>query len=451
MATDDMSLIDLLRKPELWQDIESIIAERRRNSGFDRDSLLQNDVSTGVFDVDEIRDVFQRRVLDLLAQPAPLSAEELAENARQQLIGVPFEPESNDDALRRAIDRFVELSTGELDNNQDPRYQGRAEFDLGRWVVTDEADRDKLIRFDSIWESDDFALDAVATPSHAESFESGYDCKLIGKLVAFCSQKALVAAEQWISKYAPSIAKTVAFCTTRQERGVPLAVTVDDLFDDGDSYIGMPPDHPSPISFLADKDHVGNKVFAACLDAVGRRHLQGNDTFTQRLANCVHLLAEADRSDSVPVALTLCFAAIEAMLCVEPDKVKTITQLPGNVKTGTTVQITRYIPTILKPSYVGRSEMRREMKSLYVTRCNTIHGKKITGHSLALHDLRQIAAGIIRSAIAWRQARSQRRERSDWETLFDEMNRAAFGKTDMSDVVDLSDLVPGRLRAQQYR
>jgi hypothetical protein len=82
---------------------------------------------------------------------------------------------------------------------------------------------------------------------------------------------------------------------------------------------------------------------------------------------------------------------------------------------------------------------------------DAIHGKRVTAPRLALHDLRQIAAGVLRAVIHWRNARLTRGEHVDWEHLFDEINRAAFQKSDLADVPDLSDLLPSDRRTRQYQ
>ncbi len=216
---------------------------------------------------------------------------------------------------------------------------------------------------------------------------------------------------------------------------------------------GIPPEGPSPLWFVRNEHQPGHSVFTECFKAIGGAHLNGVDTFTRRLASAVELLSEADRSDSTPIALTLCFAAIEAMICEDPAKVPPLAPIDVNkaLRTDTTVQIKKYVPTLLMPSPLGRTKRGNVLYDLYMVRCDVIHGKRVAAQAVALHDVRQIASGVIRSAVHWRSVQRTNSESDTWEELFPRVNRAAFGKAEMADIPDLKSLLPGPKRAKHYR
>jgi hypothetical protein len=86
-----------------------------------------------------------------------------------------------------------------------------------------------------------------------------------------------------------------------------------------------------PLAYLTELD--GKRIVAATIDAYFHSKEVGTDTLSERLRNAILLLHHADQLLAEPLALSVCFAAIEALACEK--------ELPVNM------QIKKHVSTLL--------------------------------------------------------------------------------------------------------
>lgn len=426
MAEVPGDLAKLLYNPELWHRFFDVMRQWRSPGS---DASFETDFRR--FNCVKVRALCEELVIGRLPKPVPLASRQLAENARHQLSGVEIDsPEDRKDRVRR----FIATSLAELECGGDPLSEGTLEFDLGRWQVQNESDYKKRIECDVLWESDYFILSAVATPDCLAPI-GGH--RVTATLAGSCSYDAVHAGETWLAKYIPSIAKTVAYCSVGSER----AETIEELFADKRTY-GIPRVGPAYVSFLCDDGAIGKTLFRESINALTTHCLPDSDCFTTRIGNAISMLAQADSTDAEAVALVLCFAAIEALLCTKPN---------GDCSWGVEKQVKKLVPALLRPNPTGRGIPGNSLHDLYCTRCYIVHQGRPDADHRELRDVRQVASGVLRAAIEWRRARVSQGEPSDWEDFSRELCHAATERRALSDVPDLSELLPGEQRRRQYR
>jgi hypothetical protein len=183
-----------------------------------------------------------------------------------------------------------------------------------------------------------------------------------------------------------------------------------------------------PIAFLAED---GGRVISACLTASCQRPATGEDELLERLHNAVVLLAQADKVAFDPVALSLSFAAIEALVCEE--------ELP------VTRQIKKHVSTLLVQSAEDRKLKERTLDKLYRIRCDVLHGRKVNALPGAFETVRTIAAAVIRAVACWRAHHLRVPGPPTWKELMDELNAASRKPGIVVGVPDLAELIPNKV------
>jgi hypothetical protein len=186
------------------------------------------------------------------------------------------------------------------------------------------------------------------------------------------------------------------------------------------------------VGFLIDGP--GHLLMSTCLFAIWKRAETAADELLNRLRNAVVLLSQADKIALEPVALSLSFAAIEALVC-EKDEVPT------------TKQFMRHVSTLLVQDTAGRKKKERIIRELYEIRSGVLHGSKIDWPHAGWINVqaRTIASGVILAVICWRQNQSMSGGDTSWKELLDELNAASRKPGIVVGVPDLSDLFPDKL------
>ncbi len=110
-------------------------------------------------------------------------------------------------------------------------------------------------------------------------------------------------------------------------------------------------------------------------------------SFEQRLRNAVHLLVEADAQSHKAIALSLCFSAIEAMVCEKTD--------------GIVDELSRHVSVLLQPTAMERPKAIQAVKRLYNVRSKTLHGDALEEDETAWWSSRLLATGVLKAALDW--------------------------------------------------
>jgi hypothetical protein len=105
------------------------------------------------------------------------------------------------------------------------------------------------------------------------------------------------------------------------------------------------------------------------------------DTISQRLKNAIELIAEADNQNNDAIALSLCFAAIEAMLS------KGTTNINEHLASSAAV--------LLEPDKMFRMDAQKTVKELYNLRSRVLHGNTIAQPAARRLDVRLLATAIL--------------------------------------------------------
>jgi hypothetical protein len=103
--------------------------------------------------------------------------------------------------------------------------------------------------------------------------------------------------------------------------------------------------------------------------------------------NAVTLFREADRQQLPAVGLTLCFSAIEAIVC---DSAKLVTD-----------QVTSRVPALLIHDSARRHDAKGLLNILYDVRSRLAHGEEVAASTKLYRIARTVAAGVIRSVCCW--------------------------------------------------
>ena len=111
-------------------------------------------------------------------------------------------------------------------------------------------------------------------------------------------------------------------------------------------------------------------------------------TFDQRMRNAMQLLVEADEQGSQVISLSLCFSAIEAMVCEKSE--------------GIVDELSRHVASLLEPIGLNRPDAIQGAKKLYNVRSKVLHGDSLVGTDSDYWAARMLAAAVLKAAIEWR-------------------------------------------------
>lgn len=125
---------------------------------------------------------------------------------------------------------------------------------------------------------------------------------------------------------------------------------------------------------------------AAFLSPPPRRRKGPKDTFHRRIHNAVALLMQADSVKDEMIAMTLCVAAVEAMLGDD-----------GESKISDTVA--RRCATLLQPDGERRKSAYKNVKTLYDMRSRLIHGVSLENQTGAMMNSRRLASGVLKALL----------------------------------------------------
>jgi len=432
-----MKLDELLNSRRLWKSLAAAF-NKNRDTDWDEFDIAERvcDELGEKSDLDaDLRRVFEQQVIKLLSRPAAITADELTAIAIQQLAGLPLEAaENGDEALQREVlvgkTRFLAFVKASFPEVGVESSQFVDPFDLGHWLRDEEEAESCPLNVNEFWKSN-----SPPTFLHlcidARPYYGGYHATAV--VEGNCTNDAMEAIASELRPVLESIARTVR-----------LSGTKGDGYDDHDEFQLF---GPAPrLSYLVNGD--GGRILRACLSSYFWVPGRDEDTILDRLHNATLLLLHADQVGTDPVALSLTFAAIEALIC-EKD------ELPVNK------QIKRHASTLLVQHHADIGADKREvvadelsqkrnatekvLAKLYNIRCDVMHGSKVDAPPGANNDVRRIAAGVIRAITCWRDNLERSGVDATWKELMDELNAASRKPSEMVGIPDLSELIPDRL------
>jgi hypothetical protein len=424
-------LRELLENPELRDALADVFYTGIESPAqFEKISLADHirhargiDVAETPFDnlPNELEEVLQSFVIDRLPQPPPITLDDLKSLVFSHLAGIDLSQASADANIVNAYRRFVTCAALEIEQKR--HHLGFVQHPLcEHWDLPEPGsslaksireryggDPDDLPPSEyinaNIWQSQSgFCLDCHIIGY----FEDSYD-RVYGEMWGYCTQRALEDAEAQMSEIIGSIAKSVFLCG---------------------------PESNPPISFLVGGD--GQQVLGACLDAIYQ--LSGGDkaSILDRLRNAVILLSHADSAAADPIALSLSFSAIEALVC-EKDEVPVNKQIKRHVST---LLVQRDDIETLKAERKAREKV---LGQLYEVRSQVMHGNQVNASDLAAKCVRTIAAGVVRGVVSWMANQEKSGGDTSWKEFMDEINAAARKPDIVVGVPDLSELIPSKV------
>jgi hypothetical protein len=235
----------------------------------------------------------------------------------------------------------------------------------------------------------------------------------------------MVRARDQLNSVMDSIVKTIQLSYCEKNVGVPENTLLQ--FDLNTFEPSL--DYSVPITFLVHGDS-GN-MLSTCLSVYWRPPTDSEDILSDRIRNAVVLLSQADQVQSVPIALSLSFAAIEALVC---EGIR-----------GPTAEIKEYVSTLLVQDGDKRRARQRLLDDLYRIRCDVLHGRKVHGTSNAYDIVRKVAAGLLRAVSCWREHHQRMGWAATWKELMDEVVNASRKPDIVVGIPDLSELIPERM------
>lgn len=143
----------------------------------------------------------------------------------------------------------------------------------------------------------------------------------------------------------------------------------------------------------------------------------------------------ADQAGADPIALSLSFSAIEALVC-EKD------ELPVNK------QIKRHVATLLVHDADKLKSGEKVIDKLYDIRSQVMHGNRISASEEASLCVRRIAAGVLRSIVSWmahQEWMAGETADTSWKEFMDEVNAASRKPGMVVGVPHLSELIPDKV------
>lgn len=149
--------------------------------------------------------------------------------------------------------------------------------------------------------------------------------------------------------------------------------------------------------------------FSTCLDAYffTSKTRQKNALY-HRLQNAICLLAEADLQEHGAISLSLCFSAIEALVCTK--------------KEGIVDELSAHVATLLQPDSGQRSTAIRYIKKMYTIRCKVLHGEDINPKGGG--SIRTVAAAVVAAVVEWNVHMQRMSTEADHRNFLDELKEA---------------------------
>jgi hypothetical protein len=380
--------------PEQFESID--LADHIRHArGIGVDDTPFVDVATN------LKDVLDSLVIERLPEPQPITTDDLRSLAVSHLAGIQL---SDEHAWRNAYTRFIYFALSELGQQR----QANGCFELGEEWELDPDDEKSFPyapgdRYDFvIWSSDTgFRLHGWATAAYYD------ECTVRGQLTGFCSEGAMGHAGDHLNDVIESIARSVKLCSELEDYNVGFLI-----------------------------NGRGQLMMSTCISAIWKRPETASDELLNRLRNAVVLLSQADKIESEPVALSLSFAAIEALVCEE-----------GGLTAGPTQQVKHLTATRLVQDSLIRKRKEKVIDKLYNIRSRVLHGSKVDWPHAGLiyWQARTIAAAVILAVACWREHHLRVPGPATWKELMDELNAASRKPGEVVGVPDFSELIPDKV------
>jgi len=159
------------------------------------------------------------------------------------------------------------------------------------------------------------------------------------------------------------------------------------------------PAHPEEFGFIPfefdsgavweDFSSRSNGFFSTQLSSYFLAPVKKTSSIDQRLRNAVHFLVEADNQKSDAIALSLCFSAIEAMVCEKTE--------------GIVDELSRNVASLLEPDALNRPCAIQAIKRLYNLRSKTLHGAVVHAGESIRWQARLLAAAVLKALTEWRR------------------------------------------------
>lgn len=130
------------------------------------------------------------------------------------------------------------------------------------------------------------------------------------------------------------------------------------------------------------------KFIASCMDGLFPSPSR-KDSIDKRIHNAVRLLMEADRQRSKIVGLSLCFAALEALVC--GDRANIVGHLSEN------------IATLLERRTEIRQRAIEVIKGLYDVRSRLLHGDSVAEVDKEQKDARLLASCVLKAVLDYQK------------------------------------------------
>jgi len=398
----------LLEKPFCKQLVERVNLLREQHFNEEDRSYEEADaIARFTCDYDSIqvkhqlRDVFEKHILSKLPNPSPLAVEDLEEIAVGQLAGIPTQNWFDDESAPY----FRQLS---LLWYRFPAECHVADFNFGLWSPG-ETDFRENIQFDDLWTSETGFLLNVCF--RKDTLGIG---KATGQLIGNVTDAAWRIALPQFEHIVPSVYRTVELLVRKR---FPEDV---DLFFDKEL---------ARYQILVSQ--FSKRLFSECFCAYFATAEKKTHSMQQRMRNAVHLLVLADQQHHAAVRLSLCFSAIEALVCGKT--------------TGIVDELTRNVATLLEHDSNQRRYVQKEIKELYGLRCKTLHGESIKGDPIACDDARLLAAAVLGAAIEWLGYQRKMDDDEDRKNFCENLEEAREGGNRMIGIPDeLSVCLPGR-------
>jgi hypothetical protein len=342
-------------------------------------------------------DIFDKYVIRKLRWPPLVTLDDLKEVACFVLPGL-----SDGDSVS-SFSRFRLLMCEPI--ARECRSGPKIELGLWSWP---EARLGEAVITEELWRTTDDADDAGIMVSLRRPEPSG-PYPAIAWLTGAGSKSAMLHASEDLRSVFPSIARSIAVLTTAIPSNVTISspdggivltsdnpakrweVTIgsagsdytDDTMEEWNRRvsIGFGP----PFSELTSEQ--GRRFVDACLAACFQPEAWITKSALCRVKNAVLLLAEADSHRNGAISLSLCFSAVEALVCSRAEQI--------------TEELARRTAALLEPNSLDRPGSIQAIKSLYKLRCNALHGSSFDDVREAHPLVRRLAAAVLRAMIEW--------------------------------------------------
>ena len=350
--------------------------------------------------------VFEDKIFSQFTPPYPITSDELAQIAFDQFGGTPPE------ALSKAGLIFFGHVKSFMNVNCQDAEPCETIFDLGRWSPY----LDETNEFDphEIWISEsEYFLMAEFYPDSTD-----YIGVVKATLWGQATPKARMRVGAKLAKYLPSIAKSVALVFKSHP----------DFRNANESELEL--SYTPSVDYLISGE--GQSFFSKCVSRLFHRSTKKIDSLKQRFQNAIDLLVLADEQESHIVGLSLCFSAIEALVCENPQ---------GIVK-----ELSRRVVALLQPDGKQRPDAIKNIIKLYNFRSNFLHGINMDECEQSYVQTRTLAAAVLRAVVDWQTYQSRMGDESKRKDFLSQLKFIEeSGQKMIGDSGDLSRLLPEKL------